>query len=196
MLCLCVCACLLCAYICPCPAYLPGRRAPAGRAPAGHAPAGRAPGWRAPAGRAPAGRASAGHTPAGHAPAGHTLAGLSVLAALAVLFVLAVLGILSSVQVIRLKYHSVASSSSIPFFQYFQLIAVLFPTRSYDVLLKRLAQVHRSLLELIEYQLPYKKAWASAFFVDHDTTTVEQSYESHMGTQYCNLRTRGSSRLQ
>jgi hypothetical protein len=64
------------------------------------------------------------------------------------------------------------------------------------VLLKRLAQVHRSLLELIEYQLPYKKAWASAFFVDHDTTTVEQSYESHMGTQYCNLRTRGSSRLQ
>jgi hypothetical protein len=64
------------------------------------------------------------------------------------------------------------------------------------VLLKRLAQVHRSLLELIEYQLPYKKAWASAFFVDHDITTVEQSYESHMGTQYCNLRTRGSSRLQ
>ena len=58
------------------------------------------------------------------------------------------------------------------------------------MLLKRLAQVHRSSLELIEYQLPYKKAWASAFFVDPDTTTVEQSYESHMGTQYCNLRTR------
>ena len=86
------------------------------------------------------------------------LAVLSVLAVLAVLSVLAVLAVLSVLSVlsvpsvlpvvlfgsdppsiIRLKYHSIASFSSIPFFQCFQLIAVPFPTRSYGVLLRRLA---------------------------------------------------------
>ena len=56
------------------------------------------------------------------------------------------------------------------------------------MLLKRLAQVHRSLLELIEYQLPCTKALANVFFVDPDTTMKEQSYEYHIKTQHYNLR--------
>jgi hypothetical protein len=75
-------------------------------------------------------------------------------------------------QVIRLKYHSVASFSSVSFFQYCWLIAAPFPTKLYGVLLKKIAQVHRSLLELIKYQLPYTKVLANAFFVDPDTTTL------------------------
>jgi hypothetical protein len=56
------------------------------------------------------------------------------------------------------------------------------------VLLKRLAQVHRSLLELIEYQLPCTKALANVFFDYPDTTTPKQSYESHVETRYYSLR--------
>ena len=71
---------------------------------------------------------------------------IAVLAVLSVLSVLSVPSVLPVVlfgsdppSIIRLKYHSIASFSSIPFFQCFQLIAVPFPTRSYGVLLRRLA---------------------------------------------------------
>ena len=56
-------------------------------------------------------------------------------------------------------------------------LACVSSTLTYDLHV-RLQQVHRSLLELIEYQLPYTKALANVFFVDPDTTTLKQSYES------------------
>ena len=62
--------------------------------------------------------------------------------------------------------------------------------RLYDELLKRLSLAHRSLLELIEYQLPYTIILANDFFVDLDTTIQEQIASQYRTVLHCySLRT-------